>query len=54
MSRSKAIRIRVAPPLHAEVEQWAEEEGRTISDLIRRLLVASAVQRVTERAQEVA
>ena len=42
--------IYVAPELRAEVALAAKEEGRSISDTVRRILISWAVNRVTGRA----
>jgi hypothetical protein len=42
--------IYVAPALRAEVLLAAEQEGRSISDTVRRILISWAVNRVTDRA----
>jgi hypothetical protein len=42
--------IYAAPELRAEVALAAKEEGRSISDTARRVLISWAVTRVTERA----
>jgi hypothetical protein len=44
--------IYVAPALRDEVLLAAEQEGRSISDTVRRILISWAVSRVTERARE--
>ena len=42
--------IYAAPELRAEVKLAAEEEGRSISDTARRVLISWAVARVIDRA----
>jgi len=42
--------IYAAPELRAEVKLAAEEEGRSLSDMARRVLISWAVARVIDRA----
>lgn len=42
--------IYAAPELRAEVTLAAKEQGRSISDTARRVLIEWAVERITERA----
>jgi hypothetical protein len=44
--------IYATPELRAEVKLAAEEEGRSLSDTARRVLISWAVNRVTKRATE--
>ena len=51
-SRPEAIRVRVAPTLRAEIERAAESDHRSISDMIRVVLIDWATQRVTAGQQQ--
>ena len=43
--------IRVSPPLRRELEAAAAEDGRSLSDLVRRVLVNFAEQRLAAREE---
>jgi hypothetical protein len=45
------VTIRLAEPLRQELEAEADEDGRTLAEHIRRLLVDVAAQRFAEREQ---
>jgi predicted HicB family RNase H-like nuclease len=47
--REKRIIVRVAEPLHGELELAAVEDGRTLADLVRQWLLDRAVCRANER-----
>ena len=47
--RGEQLLIHVAPSLKAEVQGLAAEEGRTVSDYVRRLLIAHVTGRVVDR-----
>jgi hypothetical protein len=53
-SRSEQLFTHVAPVLADEVRLGAEEEGRSVSDLIRRLLLEWAERRFADRLNEAA
>jgi hypothetical protein len=44
------IHLRVAGPLRRQLEGWAAEESRGLSNLIRKILVEHTAQRIIERA----
>jgi hypothetical protein len=48
--QDQQLLIHVAPALRDEVLLAAEQEGRSISDTVRRILVSWATKRVTDRA----
>jgi len=41
--------LKLAGPLRSELENWAAEESRGLSSMIRKLLVDCVTQRVIER-----
>jgi hypothetical protein len=45
------LRVRVAPPLRAEIERAADADRRTVSDMIRLVLLQWAANRVAVREQ---
>lgn len=47
--KKPALLIYAAPELRAEVKLAAREEGRSVSDTARRVLLSWATQRVIER-----
>jgi len=52
--RDARITIRLAEPLRQELAAEADQDGRTLAEYVRRLLVDVAVQRLAEREQEAA
>jgi hypothetical protein len=48
--KKNPLLIYAAPELRAEVTRAAKEEGRSVSDTARRVLISWAVARITERA----
>jgi uncharacterized protein (DUF1778 family) len=46
--------IRVSAELRGAVEALAADEGRTVSDFVRRLLIDHATQRVVDRETDIA
>jgi predicted HicB family RNase H-like nuclease len=49
MRRDDQITLRVAGPLRAALEAEAAEHGRSLSNLIRHILISHAAERVAER-----
>lgn len=49
--RDSKLDLRLAAPLRAELERAADDEGRTLSELIRRVLVDFAAARQTSEQQ---
>jgi hypothetical protein len=47
--RNATVRLRVADALLAELRLEAEEQGRTVSDVVRRLLVQECAKCAIER-----
>ena len=49
IKRDDQIVIRVAKPLRAELESAAQEDGRELSNQIRKILIDFATRRVIDR-----
>jgi hypothetical protein len=47
---NEQICLKLAGPLRTELEDWAAEESRGLSSMIRKLLVDCVTQRITARA----
>lgn len=52
--RDQMIVVRVATPLRSELEAAAVEEGRTLSNLVRKILIDHASERLAGRITEAA
>jgi predicted DNA binding CopG/RHH family protein len=52
--RDARITIRLAEPLRQELAAEADQDGRTLAEYVRRLLVDVAVERLAEREQAAA
>lgn len=49
--RDTTVPVRVAEPLKQALQREAESDGRSLSSLVRNILVAHAAARVAEQAQ---
>jgi hypothetical protein len=47
--RDQQIVVRIAAPLRTELEAAADDEARTLGDLVRRVLIDFAERRLAER-----
>jgi metal-responsive CopG/Arc/MetJ family transcriptional regulator len=52
MKASEAIKVCLPPDLRREVECTAEEEGRSLSNVVRRVVTQWAAQRRAAREQQ--
>jgi predicted HicB family RNase H-like nuclease len=52
MKISETIKVHLTPELRRQVELTAEEEGRSLSNVVRRVVSQWAKQRAAERSQQ--
>lgn len=54
MSKPEKLTLVLEAEVRAEVERWAVEDGRPVSNLLRRLVVTAIEQRRREQHQQAA
>lgn len=53
LNRDARVAIRIAEPLREVLESEASDDGRNLSDLIRKLLIDHCARRIVARENEI-